>query len=89
MPARRDELPFPVPIATVDTASRDGDWHQRMVYWSDQKPSLPAAFSSLSVNAAADGADEVLGVKAEWAGGSSRHAGWYAYGTAVWYQEGT
>ncbi|MFC8125692.1 hypothetical protein [Streptomyces sp. NPDC057302] len=44
-------------------------------------------FSSLAANAAEDGADEVVGVKAEWVGGSSRHGGWRAYGTAIWYDE--
>ncbi|MFF0746969.1 hypothetical protein ACFYVL_41950 [Streptomyces sp. NPDC004111] len=87
MPSRRDRLPFPVPTSTTDTPSRDSGWHQRTVYWSDKANSLEGAFSSLSVNAAADGADEVLGARAEWAGGSSYVAGWFAYGTAIWYQD--
>ncbi|WP_409062304.1 hypothetical protein [Streptomyces sp. SYP-A7185] len=85
MSSRNQDLPFPIPIATVNTPSRSTSWRQGTIYWSTQETSLEAVFSSLSVNAAADGADEVLGVRAEWVGGSSRDGGWRAYGTAIWY----
>ncbi|MFF0738993.1 hypothetical protein ACFYVL_01215 [Streptomyces sp. NPDC004111] len=83
-----DRLPFPIPTSTLNSPTRDASWHQHATCSTNKGAvSLDAAFSSLSVIAAAEGADEVVGVTALWGDGTGAWRGWFAYGTAIWYQE--
>ncbi|MEV5686562.1 heavy metal-binding domain-containing protein [Streptomyces sp. NPDC052164] len=84
--ARR--VSFPVPVLTVDNPQRtDRSVTNSWVVWGDQQVFPGEAFSSLSVNAAGVGADEVIGARLTAVQNGVDAGSWYvvAYGTAISY----
>ncbi|WP_457516337.1 heavy metal-binding domain-containing protein [Streptomyces sp. TE33382] len=84
--ARR--VSFPVPVLTVDNPQLiDRPITNSWVVWGDQQIFPGEAFSSLSVNAAKVGANEVIGARLTALQNGVDAGSWYlvAYGTAITY----
>ncbi|GAA2986243.1 hypothetical protein GCM10010527_20580 [Streptomyces drozdowiczii] len=74
---------FPVPVHTLDVPSQPA--RHRSLYWTGSTRSLAEAFSALSVVAARDGANEVIGVRVVRSGYMERLE-YEAYGTGIWFE---
>ncbi|MFD5731086.1 hypothetical protein ACFWMT_33925 [Streptomyces sp. NPDC058368] len=73
---------YPVPVLTVDVPSQPAQ--HRSVFWTGTTRSLAQAFSELSLVAARDGANEVIGVRVIRSGHEHRLE-YEAYGTGIWF----